>query len=204
MTTRLYLIFATVFAIGIGHYYANTNAWQYTKLFGGLLNPPTPGRVHGKLPGELSFLTWIFHWSMVFDFLALLQYMWRWGDDECTGNKKWKLYAILHIPACLVNGVVMGNHLHRDKLILLKLLHPVLVFVGSIATCFGAYSIAHSNRWNSRLGHKKNDSVDGFARVLSNTNNGATPRRRDWDLRYTMESLAVGSVFAWGSLYLIV
>ena len=116
MANMLLLVFGSIFAAAIGHYFVDTQSWQHTKLFGGFLNPPTPGR-NEVLPGELSFITWIFHWSMIIDYCYTLpRYMWRWGEADCTGNRKWKLYTLLHSPAFLVNAIVVANHLHRDQL----------------------------------------------------------------------------------------
>ena len=204
MTKNVMILFGIVFAITIGHYMVDTTSWQHTQLFGGFLNPQTPYRVQPYLLGELSFPTWIFHWSMVIDYVIMLRYMWRWGDDDCTGNYRWKLFALSNIPACIINGVVMLNHLHRDQLVFLKVLHPLLVFVGSIATMFGAYAVAHANGWKV-VGSEKDGSVDGFSKVASKTasTNDDCSAVFEWDTSYTLASIFVGSLFAYGSLYLV-
>ncbi|KAL9179405.1 hypothetical protein ACHAXT_008695, partial [Thalassiosira profunda] len=121
---RLLVIFGSIVAIAAGHFFANPDSWQHTQLFGRMLNPPTPR--HDPLRGELSFLTWVFHWSLIFDYCNLPRYLWRWAD--VSGNKRWKLYAVMHLPAFLINVIVVKNHLHRDHIVALKILHPILVF----------------------------------------------------------------------------
>jgi hypothetical protein len=201
MVKSLLLIFGSIFAIAMGHYYVNTDSWQQTKLFGGLLNPPTPGRKY-QLLGELSFLTWIFHWSMIIDYCITMPfYMWRWGDKDCTGNRKWKIYTALHLPAFLVNGVVIVNHLHRDQLVALKVLHPVLIFVGSITTLFGSFLVSRANGWSPFSKEKNNGS--SCSTILSSEKEGRQTGR-DWDIAYTLASFAAGSILSYGLLYLAV
>ena len=130
-----------------------------------------------------------------------LRCMRRWGD--LTGNEKWKLYTSLHLPACLVNGIVLINHLHRDQIIALRLLHPILVFVGSIATCYGSYAVAHNNGWNM-LGRNANGTVDGMADISFGSKDDQPKLIKGSDLSYTIASFAVGSVLAYCSLYLTV
>ena len=200
MANMLLLVFGSIFAADIGHYFVDTQSWQHTKLFGGFLNPPTPGR-NEVLPGELSFITWIFHWSMIIDYCYTLpRYMWRWGEADCTGNRKWKLYTLLHSPAFLVNAIVVANHLHRDQLTFLKILHPIFVFIGSIATLFGSFAVSKANGWNSpNIDRKAASSILRTFRKDSNSIGG-----KDWGISYTLASIAAGSVLAYGSLYLSV
>ncbi|KAL3779024.1 hypothetical protein HJC23_011463 [Cyclotella cryptica] len=199
-TISVLLLFGVTFAIAMGHYFANPSSWQHTELFGGWFNPPTPGRDF-RLSGELSLLTWIFHWSMIMDYIMQLRCMWRWGD--LTGNEKWKLYTLLHLPACLVNGIVLINHLHRDQIIALRLLHPILVFLGSIATCYGSYVVAHINGWNV-VGRNANKTVDGMAYISLGPKDNLPKLIKGSDLSYTFASFAVGSLLAYCSLYLTV
>ena len=199
MTKALVLLFATTFGIALGHYLVDTKFWQTTQLFGGLLNPPTPGLSRDCLPGELSFLTWIFHWSMIFDYCYIPKCMWRWGEEDCTGNKRWKHFTLLHMPAFAVNGIVMANHLHRDQIVLLKLLHPLCVFIGSIATFFGSYAVARANGW----GNSSDISKERPAFVTSPKpaiKEGSTGR--DWDFSYSLQSIFVGCLLGYASLYL--
>jgi hypothetical protein len=188
MAIKLLLLFCSTFFVGIGHYFANPSSWHDVELFGGL------GNKKPLLPGEVSFLTWIFHWSMMFDFLALLQYMWRWGDADCTNNYKWKLYALLHAPACIINGVVVMNHLHRDRLVALKTLHPVLVFISSVATLLGSYTIVKDNGW-SMLNERKMR----WSGILVPAERDGHIKNRDWDMKYTLESIAVGAALTFVS-----
>ena len=124
--------------------------------------------------------------------------MWRWGDEDCTGNKKWKLYTVLHLPAFTVNMIVMANHLHRDQLVVLKILHPLLVFIGSIATLIGSFAVSRVNGWNYFSDNKKDiDSSFPTISTARNDNSG-----RDWDILYSLASIAAGSLLAYGSLYL--
>lgn len=197
MTRAVLLIFFSIAAIAMGHYFVDARSWQHTQTFGGLLNPPTPGR-NQLLPGELSFLTWVFHWAMIADYcFTLPRFMWRWGDEDLTANSKWKLYTILHLPAFAVNGVVMANHLHRDQLVVLKLLHPLLVFIGSIATLFGSYAVSEANGWS--LAKSQESPKESILKPAPKDAQG-----KDWDITYSLASIAFGSLLAYGSLYLTV
>lgn len=200
MAMKLLLLFCSTFLVGIGHYFVNPSSWHQVELFGGL------GNKKSLLPGEVSFLTWIFHWSMMFDFLVLLRYMWRWGDDDCTNNCKWRLYAQLHVPACIINGIVVMNHLHRDRLVALRALHPVLVFISSVATLLGSYAIVKENGW-SMLGNQQDVNVNrkrGWSSILVPAERDGHVKNRDWDVKYTMVSMIVGAVFAFVSTRLTV
>lgn len=193
MTMRVLFFFGLVIAITAGHYFVNPKSWQSTLLFGGYLNPPTPNRSI-KLNGELSFLTWIFHWSMIYDYIIQLRCMWRWGDFT---SEKWKLYTLLHLPACLVNGIVMVNHLYRDQIVMLRLLHPVLVFVGSIATFYGSFAIARDNGWGDPA-----NSMDGLDGVVLKSKDGVMKVSKGSNLSYTVSSFAFGALLAYASIYL--
>jgi hypothetical protein len=182
------------------HYFVDPISWHQTQLFGGWFNPPAPGR-HYNIVGELSFLTWIFHWSMIVDYIMQLRCMWRWGD--LTRNAKWKQYTLLHLPACLVNGIVMINHLHRDQIAPLRLLHPVFVFVGSIATFYGSYVVAHANGWNG-FGPNINIKANGMANVSRDLKSNLPSLIKVSDLSYTIASFGIGSLLAYCSLYLTV
>lgn len=123
---------------------------------------------------------------MIADYcFTLPKHMWRYGNNQCTGNKKWRLYTLLHLPAFAVNLIVIVNHLHRDQIVALKLLHPVLVFIGSIATFYGSFAVSKAETEYPR---KQWENATG----------------RDWDMQYTLSSILVGAVLAYGSLYLTV
>jgi hypothetical protein len=195
MTMRVLLYFGLAFALTVGHYFANPTSWQSTLLFGGYLNALAPKRSI-ILCGELSFLTWIFHWSMIYDYVMLLRSMWRWGDFT---SKKWKLYTWLHLPACLVNAIVMINHMHRDQIVMLRLLHPVMVFLGSIATFWGSFAIARANGWGD---HAK--SIDGLDGVALKSEDSVSRLIKGSNLSYTVSSFAFGALLAYASIYLTV
>jgi hypothetical protein len=199
MAVKLVILFCSAFVVGVGHYFANPTSWHQVELFGGFGNKKT------LLPGEVSLLTWIFHWSMVFDFFVLLRCMWKWGD--ATGNCKWKLYAQLHVPACIINAIVVINHLHRDRILLLKVLHPVLVFVSSIATLNGSYAIVRGKGWSMlRNNQKDNGEKRSWPSLLIPAESQHFTRKKngDWDVKYTLTSLAVGAAFALLSTHLTV
>jgi hypothetical protein len=199
MAVKLLLLFCSTFFVGIGHFVVNPSSCHRVQLFGGL------GNKKPLLLGEVSFLTWIFHWSMIFDFLMLLRYMWRWGDDDCSNNNKWKLYTQLHVPACIINGVVVMNHLHRDRLVALRALHPMLVFISSVATLFGSYAVVKENGW-SMLGNHQNVNVKKrrWSSILIPAERNAHIKNGDWDIKYTLVSIAVGAAFAFVSTRLTV
>ena len=195
MALRVLLLFGLTFAVAAGHYNANPSSWQNTQLLGGCLNCPMTAN-KTPLSGELSFLTWLFHWTMIIDYLNLLRCMWRWGDFT---NDKWKLYTLLHLPACLVNCIVVINHLHRDKIVVLSLLHPVLVFVGSIATCYGSYAIARTNGWGTEEGR-----VDRLENVVAGPKDNLHRLIKGSNLIHTIASFAIGSLLAYCSVCLTV
>ena len=194
-------VYGSIVAIAMCHYFVNKESWQYTKLFGGILNPSTPGQKRSHLPGELSFLTWIFHWSMIIDYCwTMPRHMWRWGGQTCTGNKKWKLFTALHLPAIAVNVVVVLNHLHRDQIVILKLLHLLLVFIGSIATLYGSFQVSRGNGWNALLDKRYVPFATTSQKIKDNDNTSLG----DWDVLYSLSSIAAASVLAYCSLYLTV
>mmetsp|Transcript_10334 Transcript_10334/g.15566 ORF Transcript_10334/g.15566 Transcript_10334/m.15566 type:complete len:344 (+) Transcript_10334:33-1064(+) len=183
MVIKVLLLYCSAFVVGLGHYFANPSSWHKVELFG---NKKT------LLPGEVSFLTWIFHWSMIVDFFVLLRCMWRWGDADCTNNCKWKVYAQLHVPACIINGVVVMNHLRRDRIVALKALHPVLVFISSVATFLGSYAIVKEKGWNVNDSKRK----VRWSSILVTAEREGHIKSRDWDMKYTSESIAIGAALA--------
>ena len=195
MVMQVLFYFGLVVLLAISHYTTSTSSWQQTRLFGGLINPPTPGRnIH--LSGELSFLTWVFHFSMMYDYIMQLRCMWRWSDFT---NKQWKLYSLLHTPACMVNAIVVINHLHRDQIEFLRVLHPVLVFVGSITTCYGAYAIARENGWGTTGQHS-----DGLENISLSLKSKTPKLVKGANLVYTLTSFFVASLLSYWSMYLTV
>ena len=126
--------------------------------------------------------------------------MWRWGGQTCTGNKKWKLFTALHLPAIAVNAVVVLNHLHRDQIVILKLLHPLLVFIGSIATLYGSFQVSRGNGWNALLDKRYVPFATTSQKIKDNDNTSLG----DWDVLYPLSSIAAASVLAYCSLYLTV
>ena len=195
MAMQVMFYFGLVALLATSHYFTSPSSWQQTRLFGGLLNPPTPGRDF-HLSGELSFLTWIFHYSMMYDYIMILRCMWRWSGFT---NKKWKLYSLLHIPACLVNAIVVINHLHRDQIGFLRVLHPILVFVGSITTCYGACAIARENGWGTTGQHS-----DGLKNISLSLKSKSTKLIQGSNRLHTLTSFFIASLFAYWSLYLTV
>lgn len=78
---------------------------------------------------------WLPHWTMFIDSASLLCAMTRWS--KCTGLSGWRNLAYLHLPWVLANATVFLGHLHKDKGKILKSLHPVFIFLGSISTLIG-------------------------------------------------------------------
>jgi len=193
MAIKVLLLYCSAFVVGFGHYCANPSSWHKVELFGGLGNKKT------LLPGEVSFLTWIFHWSMIVDFFVLLRCIWRWGDADCTNNCKWKVYAQLHVPACIINGVVVMNHLHRDRIVALKALHPVLVFISSVFTLLGSYAIVKEKGWSvpaNKVNVNDNKRKVRWSSILVTAKREGHVKSRDWDMKYTLESIAAGAALA--------
>ncbi|KAL7463721.1 hypothetical protein ACHAXS_004079 [Conticribra weissflogii] len=207
MAINTIFLFLTAFILATAHYQYDATTWQNTPLFGGYLTPPTPNESIAHLPGELSYTTWIFHWSMVIDYLVMLLYMWRWGDVDCTGNEKWKSFALMNILSCVINGVVIINHFHRDRLVVLKVIHPLLVFIGSIVTMVGSFAVARANGWSVFGGTDRMKTVgQGFSSLLleaKENSNGVVRTVKDWDNSYTLASVLVGAVFSYFSLFLV-
>ena len=190
---KILLLYCSALFVGIGHFLSNPSSWYQVQLFGGVL-----GKKQTLLPGEVSFLTWIFHWSMIVDFFVLLRYMWRLGDPDCTNNCKWKQYAQLHVFACIINGIVVMNHLHRDRLVALKVLHPVLVFTSSVATLLGSYTIVKENGWGLFTNEKNsydNKRKNRLSSILI-AKRDRRSKKEDWDINYTLKSISVGAAIA--------
>ncbi len=137
----------------------------------------------------------------------MLLYMWRWGDVDCTGNEKWKSFALMNILSCVINGVVIINHFHRDQLVVLKVIHPLLVFIGSIVTMVGSFAVARANGWSVFGGTDRMKTVgQGFSSLLleaKENSNGVVRTVKDWDNSYTLASVLVGAVFSYFSLFLV-
>ena len=190
---KILLLYCSALFVGIGHFLSNPSSWYQVELFGRM------GKKQTLLQGEVSFLTWIFHWSMIVDFFVLLRYMWRWGDADCTNNCKWKLYAQLHVFACIINGIVVINHLHRDRLVALKVLHPVLVFTSSVATLIGSYTIVKENGLGMFTDEKNsydNKRKSRLTSILIADKGDRRSKKEDWDIIYTLKSISVGAAIA--------
>ena len=93
----------------------------------------------------------------------------------------------------------MVNHLHRDQITVLSLLHPVLVFVGSIASFVGSYAIARANGWG-----EAGDKVDVLATVVNKSKRSEAKLINGSSLMYTLASFTFGSLLAYCSLHLTV
>lgn len=201
MADVLICIYGAILAIFLGHYLPNKNSWQHATVFGGLLNPPTLRIAQDKrLRGELSFLTWVFHWSMAIDYcLTLPKYMWKWSGENYTRNEKWKLYTVLHLPAFAVVGTVLKNHLHRDQIVALKAIHPILVFIASTSTLVGSFAASRANGWN----HSSTNKAEyvAFCSIPTSEKEKLYP---SWDIAYSLASIAIGSLLSYGSLHLTV
>lgn len=194
MAIKVLLLYCVAFFVGIGHFIADPSRWHQVELFGGL------GNQKQLLPGQVSFLTWVFHWSMIVDFIEMLRYMCRWGDADCTDNCQWKLFARLHVPACVINGVVVMNHLHRDRLVTLKVLHPMLVFVSSVATLLGSYEILKRNGWSMFADEKTVKRKRRLSSIFIPAKRDHI-KMKDFDMIYTLKSIAVGSALAFISTH---
>ena len=203
MVRALVYIYGAILAIFLGHYLPNKSSWQHVEVFGGLLNPHKLKLYpHERLRGELSFLTWVFHWSMAMDYCwTLPQCMWRWSSEKCTRNKQWKLFTFLHLPAYATIGVVLTNHLHRDQIVALKVMHPILVFIGSIATFYGSFVVSRSNGWKYSSSNK--EKYFAF-RSGSSSPEKASEYYPSWDIHYSLATILFGSLLSYGSLYLTV
>lgn len=133
---------------------------------------------------------------MFIDFGTQLWYMSRWAD--CTGMRQWKTLSLMHLPYMVVNAIVATNHLNRDRIPALKLLHPMFVFVGSLASLLGTLLVARSNgiwRKGSKQGnHKK------LKCLVAESEPGAAPYP-DWDLRYTTKSIILALILSYASVY---
>jgi hypothetical protein len=202
MVRALIYIFGAILAIFLGHYLPNKTSWQHVELFGGLINPPTPRTFpHKHLPGELSFLTWIFHWSMAIDYCVTLpQCMWKWSGEKYTNNKQWKSYTLLHLPAYATIGVVLINHLNRDQIVALKVMHPILVFVGSVATFYGSFAVSKANGWTyASFNREIQHSI-----IRSEPTTEKAKEYPSWDTNYSLTSIAIGSLLSYVSLFLTV
>lgn len=139
---------------------------------------------------------WIPHWTMFIDFGTQLRYMSRWA--ACTGMRQWKTLSLMHLPYAVVNAIVAMNHVNRDRIPALKLLHPIFVFGGSLASLLGTILVARSNgvcRNGSKQGNHDNSTC-----FVAESEPGVAPYP-DWDLRYTTKSMILALILSYASVY---
>jgi hypothetical protein len=134
---------------------------------------------------------------MFLDLITQTWYMSRWA--ECTGIRQWKALSLLHMPYVLVNAIVALNHFHRDGISGLKLLHPLFVFVGSLATLFGtAMVVSAGSNWGWRRGTTGNDDNSKCLLDGAESKAGAYP---DWDPWYSAKSMMLSVFLSYASVY---
>lgn len=202
MIRKVCMLYGSIFLVGYIHKMIGAENWMNLAFLGGVIDPPTPGIDKEKLKGALSFAVWIPHWTMFIDFATQLKYMWRWGD--CHNFPHWKVLTWLHLPYAVVNAIVAMNHLNRDRLAVLKLLHPIFVFVGSSATLLGSVWAVCSNRW---IIQKEREQPEENERSLMDKVR-ADPAAigdliyPDWDMSYSVGSIALAMMLSYFSLYL--
>jgi hypothetical protein len=114
--------------------------------------------------------------------------------------RQWKALSLLHLPYAVVNAIVALNHFHRDQSSGLKLLHPLFVFVGSLATLLGTTLVLFSAGSNGRGERGKMDKDEDSKCPLD----GAEPKGGraypDWDPWYTVKSMILSIVLSYASV----
>lgn len=183
MVKVISISYAVFGLLGYLHKKLGGHAWAKTPFLGGFLNPLAPELDTSLQTGALSFAVWVPHWIMFIDVATQIRSMWHWAD--CAKTKQWKDLALLHVPNGAVMAVVIANHLHRDHVPLLRLLHPLFVFFGSVTCLIGSVRVARANGWAGRQCSTKN-SLQAIGIVPAAEEQSYS----DWDLAYSVRSLA--------------
>lgn len=136
---------------------------------------------------------------MFIDFANQLFAMTRWS--KCTGLSGWRNLAYLHLPWVLANVTVFLGHLHRDKSTILKSLHPVFIFLGSISTLIGTTLLILERRRDLQ-----EDSAlmkDLLGTCSSRTSAESHPSGNClFDRRYTLNCILFAALLSYASLCL--
>ena len=136
---------------------------------------------------------------MFIDFTNLLRAMIRWS--KCLGIPGWKKLAYLHLPWALANATVFLGHLHKDKSTILKSLHPIFIFLGSVSTLVGSVLLIQERKRDQDLHNDTTLAKDLLGTSSSRTS--AEPRSVGnglFDYRYTLNCIVTAALFSYASL----
>lgn len=135
-----------------------------------------------RLPGELSLLTWIFHWSMIYDFSNLLHYMrvamgWLYKQQQME-----IIYKVTCTRICIINGglwLCESYIMHSWSVGNVEdILHPICIHI-EFATCVGSYAVV-----KERMDGVYNKGDKAFLAVSWHTTkilrSSASIRNSDW------------------------
>jgi len=182
---------------GFIHWVCGGDNWPSLRFMGGALDPPTPFLKASDLTGAPSFAVWLPHWTMFIDFANLLHAMTRWSKS--LGISGWKTLAYLHSPWALANVAVFLGHLHKDQNLMLKSLHPVFIFLGSVSTLIGTIMLLQE-----RKGKVKEDTtlVKSMLGAPTNRTELRSDRSGLFDRRYTLNCILLAALLSYASLHL--
>ena len=137
-------------------------------------------------------------WSSIIAYAASLYV--EMGRQRCTGNRKWKVYTALHLLAFCEWGCNCGSSPSWSACCI-ESGTPCSDICGKYYNAFGSFVVSRANGWSPFSKEKNNDS--SFSTILSSEKEGRQTGR-DWDISYTLASIAAGSILSYGSLYLAV
>ena len=136
---------------------------------------------------------------MFIDFVNLLRVMTRWSKSlDIPG---WKRLACLHFPWVLANVAVFLGHLHKDQNLILKALHPMLIFAGSVSTLVGTILLIRERNGNAK--EDRTLTKDMLVAPASRTpGESGSDRNVLFDRRYTFNCILLAALLSYASLYL--
>lgn len=136
---------------------------------------------------------------MFIDFANLLRAMTRWS--KCTGLSGWRNLAYLHLPWALANATVFLGHLHKDKSTILKSLHPVFIFLGSISTLIGSQVLIVERKRNLHedSAHMKDLLGTSPSCISAEPNSDGSGL---FERRYTLNCILFAALLSYASLCL--
>jgi hypothetical protein len=136
---------------------------------------------------------------MFIDFVNLLLAMTRWSKS--LGISGWKRLACLHFPWVLANIAVFLGHLHKDQNLMLKALHPMLIFAGSVSTLVGTMLLIRERNGNAKEDRTLTKDML-FASASRTPGESGSDTNTLFDRRYSFNCILLAVLLSYASLYL--
>ena len=136
---------------------------------------------------------------MFIDSASLLCAMTRWS--KCTGLSGWRNLAYLHLPWVLANVTVFLGHLYKDKSTILKSLHPVFIFLGSMSTLIGTALLIVERK---RSSHEDSANMKDLLCTYQSRNSAESNSEGNgmFEGRYTLNCILFAAILSYASLCL--